>query len=229
MHPEEQTDREERTPAGDLKDLPAQSTLTQHGSKMDGVYRWTRYVYDWTRPFFLFGRDRLVDELSPPTGGRVCEMGCGTAHNLIRLARRRPDLQLLGVDASEAMLEIAQQKVDRAGLSGQITLVHGFAESYQPAAQMHVVLFPYSLSMMPFPAQAMENAASWLMPGGSLAVVDFGDLGRWPSVLRRPVLKFLNAFEVYPRPELFEHGTAGLALQADWRMGRYCVAAVFSR
>ena len=78
----------------------ASQGLEQHGEKMDGVYRWTRYVYDWTRPFFLFGRDALVDGLNPPQGGRVCELGCGTAHNLIRLARRRPDLQIIGVDAS---------------------------------------------------------------------------------------------------------------------------------
>jgi len=196
---------------------------------MDGVYRWTRYVYDWTRPLFLFGRDRLVDELDPPRGGRVCEMGCGTAHNLIRLARRRPDLQLLGVDASEAMLELAQKKVERAGLSSQITLVHGFAEAYQPAQPVHAVLFPYSLSMMPYPDRALENAAGWLVPGGCLAVVDFGDLTRWPSAPRALVLRFLNAFEVYPRPELFAQGPPGLRLQTDWRLGRYCVSAVLSR
>ena len=99
---------------------------------MDDVYRWTRYVYDISRPFFLLGRDRLVDELNPVHAATVLEMGCGTGHNLIRLARRRPDLHLIGVDASLAMLEIAQQKVNRQGLSQQIALAHGYAESYRP-------------------------------------------------------------------------------------------------
>lgn len=203
--------------------------LAQHGSKMDGVYRWTRYVYDWTRPLFLFGRDGLVDRLDPPPGGRVLEMGCGTAHNLVRLARRRPDLSLVGVDASEAMLEIARNKLVRLGLADRIQLVHGFAESYLPAQAIDVVLFPYSLSMMPDPARALENAAAWLAPGGILAVVDFGDLAAWPRLPRQLVLGFLNAFAVFPRPELFGAAPQGLDLRADWRLGRYCVTAMLSR
>ncbi|MGA0825132.1 MAG: class I SAM-dependent methyltransferase, partial [Burkholderiaceae bacterium] len=88
--------------------------LEGHGRRMDDVYRWTRHVYDLSRPFFLLGRNRLVDQLKPDPGSTILEMGCGTGHNLIRLARRRPDLQLVGVDASKAMLEIAQQKINRA-------------------------------------------------------------------------------------------------------------------
>lgn len=203
-------------------------SLEQHGAKMDSVYRWTRYVYDWTRPLFLFGRDRLVDALDPPEGGRVCEMGCGTAHNLIRLARRRPDLQLIGVDASEAMLEMARRKVRQAGLTAQITLVHGFAESYRPAGCVDVVMFPYSLSMMPRPDLAIQNASSWISPDGYLAVVDFGDLSGWPALPRRLVLEFLNRFEVYPRPELFSPEVSPLGVKANWRLGRYCVSAALS-
>ncbi|MFM1860246.1 MAG: hypothetical protein RL133_1746 [Pseudomonadota bacterium] len=202
--------------------------LKQHGSKMDQVYRWTRYVYDWTRPLFLFGRDRLVDTLDVPPGGLVCEMGCGTAHNLIRLARRRPDLQLIGVDASEAMLELARRKVRQAGLTERIQLVHGYAESYQPPSPMDRVIFPYSLSMMPRPDLAIQNASGWLRPGGYLAVVDFGDLSGWPAFLRRLVLQFLNRFEVYPRPELFSPEISPLGVKANWRLGRYCLSAVLS-
>ena len=196
---------------------------------MDEVYRWTRHVYDWTRPFFLFGRDRLVDQVNPPEGGTVCEMGCGTAHNLLRLARRRPDLALIGVDASEAMLEVARKKVDRAGLSARVQLVHGYAEAYQPEGPIDLVLFPYSLSMMPQPDLAIQNASRWLSPNGQLAVVDFGDLSGWPWVLRRPVMRFLNRFEVFPRPELFAPGANGLRVDADWRLGRYCVDARLRR
>lgn len=207
----------------------APEALTGHGSKMDRVYRWTRYVYDWTRPLFLFGRRGLVDGIDPPTGGRVCEMGCGTAYNLIRLARRRPDLRLLGVDASEAMLELARRNVARAGLASRITLVQGFAESYRPADPVDAVLFPYSLSMMPYPAQALTNAAGWLAPRGCLAVVDFGDFAGWPRVLRAPVLRFLEAFEVTPRPELFaQDAPAGLVKRVNWRLGRYWVTAAFT-
>jgi S-adenosylmethionine-diacylgycerolhomoserine-N-methlytransferase len=200
--------------------------LEQHGEKMDEVYRWTRHVYDWTRPFFLFGRDALVDGLDPPLGGRVCELGCGTAHNLIRLARRRPDLRIIGVDASSAMLEVAQQKIVRAGLQDQVVLVHGYAESFAPSEAVDAVLFPYSLSMMPEPELAIQNASGWLRDGGAIHVVDFGDLQGWPGVARKRLLGFLNRFEVYPRPELFESVPVSMQMDSRRKFGGYSVSAI---
>lgn len=204
-------------------------SLNSHGAKMDEVYRWTRYVYDWTRPLFLFGRDELVDRLNPPVGGRVCEMGCGTAHNLIRLARRRPDLRLLGVDASEAMLELAARKICNLGLEGQVELAHGYAESFRPSMPMDAVLFPYSLSMMPAPHSALLNAGSWLSEAGAIHFVDFGDLAGWPSIPRRMVQRFLNHFAVHPRPAAITEAAEGLKVELEWRYGRYCFAGVIRR
>lgn len=192
---------------------------------MDDVYRWTRYVYDISRPFFLLGRDRLVDELNPVHGATVLEMGCGTGHNLIRLARRRPDLHLIGVDASMAMLELAQRKVNRQGLSQQIALAHGYAESYRPQTPVAAVLFPYSLSMMPSPVDALRNAVAMLEPDGAIHVVDFGDLQSWFKPLQSRVLKFLNRFEVYPQPEVIDTLKHTGYLLRKWHWGRYCYSA----
>lgn len=203
--------------------------LNTHGAKMDDVYRWTRYVYDWTRPFFLFGRDGLVDSLNPPAGGHVCEMGCGTGHNLIRLARRRPDLHILGVDASEAMLGLAAKKIRKAGLENQITLAHGYAESFRPPTPMDAVLFPYSLSMMPDPQLALANAGGCLSRDGAIHLVDFGDLEDWPPLPRVMVQRFLNHFSVYPRPAVIEEATDGMKLEIHWRYGRYCFVGVLRR
>ena len=200
--------------------------LEQHGEKMDQVYRWTRHVYDWTRPFFLFGRNALVDRLDPPRGSRICELGCGTAYNLIRLAGRRPDLRIIGVDASQAMLELAQRNIKRAGMQDHVELVYGYGESYQPPEGIDVVLFPYSLSMMPEPALAIQNASGWLREGGAIHVLDFGDMRDWPGVVRKTLLRFLNRFEVFPRPELFELMPGEMEIAAEWRFGGYCVNAI---
>ena len=64
---------------------------------MDRMYRHQRHVYDLTRKFYLFGRDRLIRQLAPPRGAHVCEIGCGTARNLIALARRYPAIRLYGM------------------------------------------------------------------------------------------------------------------------------------
>ncbi|MEY3047618.1 MAG: hypothetical protein RL424_940 [Pseudomonadota bacterium] len=192
---------------------------------MDDVYKWTRHVYDLSRPFFLLGRDGLINELNPRQGATVLEMGCGTGHNLIRLARRRPDLQLIGVDASTAMLEMAERKVRKQGLSERVTLSHVYAESYKPQQAVAAILFPYSLSMMPSPLDALQNATAMLEPDGAIHVVDFGDLQSWFRPLRHQILRFLNRFEVYPQPEVIDDLKHTGYLLRRWHWGRYCYSA----
>ena len=57
---------------------------------------------------------------------KVLDLCCGTgdlAINLARLADR--DTEVTGIDYSQAMLEIAAEKVKTAGFDNKITLVHG--------------------------------------------------------------------------------------------------------
>jgi SAM-dependent methyltransferase len=52
-------------------------------------------------------------------GDLVLEMGCGTGEDAIQLARM--GVRVAATDASSAMLEVAQQKAEAAGLSGMIS------------------------------------------------------------------------------------------------------------
>ena len=74
------------------------------GASMDRIYRHQRHVYDLTRRYYLFGRDRLLRELQPPPGGRVLEIGCGTARNLLAAHDLYPTARLFGIDISREML-----------------------------------------------------------------------------------------------------------------------------
>jgi len=55
--------------------------------------------------------------------GRVLDLGCGPADIPIRLAKVLPSIQITAVDASEAMLGLAQRDIHSAGLGANITLV----------------------------------------------------------------------------------------------------------
>ena len=92
------------------------------------MYRRTRYIYDLTRKYYLLGRDRLLRDMELRSGDRVLEIGCGTARNLILLARRRPDVHCYGLDVSTEMLATAAASVKSRGLESRITLKHCFAE-----------------------------------------------------------------------------------------------------
>ncbi len=199
---------------------------------MDRIYRRQRHIYDLTRRHYLFGRDTLIEGLAGQPGERILEIGCGTARNLIRMARHYPGTELWGIDASTAMLQTAAAAVNATGFANRITLARGLAEDAAvlvPPEFDHVV-FSYSLSMIQEWRSAIAAAGTRAKPDGRIHLVDFADFGGlWPgtAALLRLWLKF---FHVCPRTELLP-GLQELAkTRQDCRMkllpGRY--AFVFS-
>ena len=204
-----------------------------HAALMDSVYRYQRYIYDFTRKYYLFGRDRLISEMKPASGSRIVEIGCGTARNLIRMAQCYPAVSLYGLDASAAMLEIAHSRIALAGLSDRIHLAHGYAEKLSPAmfgldSGFQEAVFSYSLSMIPDWKQALEAASRALSPHGRLHIIDFAGLGAWPGPLRAALRRWLSLFHVAPSADLV-HALAAAAQKCQQYQMLGAGYAVFCR
>jgi len=183
------------------------SDLVASDQLMDRLYRRQRHVYDFTRKYYLLGRDRLIQRLNPPAGGRVLEIGCGTARNLVVAARTHSDVRFFGIDISSEMLETARRLVAREGLTSDIRLARADAATFDPALIFGVpdfsrIFVSYSLSMMPGWQAVLERSLSWLMPGGELHVVDFGSQERLPGWFRLALRHWLALFHVMPRDDL---------------------------
>lgn len=182
------------------------ATVPDHAGRMDAIYRGQRHVYDATRKYYLLGRDRLIAELAPPPGGRVVELGCGTARNLIQAARRWPDAHFHGVDISNEMLATARAAVHRAGLGQRISLHQGDAAGFAPALlgedRVERVFMSYTISMIPEWRRAIAAGAAALAPGGRLEIVDFGQQERLPDLWRKLLFAWLARFAVTPRADL---------------------------
>ncbi len=175
--------------------------------KMDVIYRHQRFIYDATRRYYLFGRDRLIADLRPPANGAVLEIGCGTARNLIRAARRYPEARFYGLDVSEAMLRSARTSVTRCGLATRIVLRKGDATAFDPAKLFALdgfdrVFISYALSMIPAWRDVVRHAAACVAPGGELFIIDFGDFERYPALMRSTQLAWLRRFSVEPIPAI---------------------------
>jgi len=208
--------------------------------EMNQMYRLQRYIYDFTRKYYLLGRDRLLRDMELQSGDRVLEIGCGTARNLIHLARQRPDIHCYGLDASTEMLETAADKVKCHGLEQRITLKHCLAEELDHAktfgldAPFDAAFFSYSLSMIPTWPQAIDAALANLKPQKAFYVVDFWDQADWPRWFRALLKRWLDLFHVHHRPELLDHlrqldaqGIGKLTLQSV--AGRYAYLATFRK
>jgi S-adenosylmethionine-diacylgycerolhomoserine-N-methlytransferase len=202
---------------------------------MDAIYRTQRHFYDLTRKYYLLGRDRLIRHLSPPPGGSVLEIGCGTGRNLIVAARAWPEAHFFGIDISEAMLETARAKVAKAGLSDRITLAQGDATAFDAQALFGRPAFDrvfqsYTLSMIPDWQGAIREAAAKIAPGGRLDIVDFGQQNGLPLLWRKALFAWLAKFDVTPRATLrdvVEGVAATQGLEADFlplRLGYVWVA-----
>jgi len=203
------------------------------------MYRYTRHVYDLSRKYYLFGRDRLLRKMQIAEGDRVIEVGCGTARNLVKLRRHLERngvaAELFGLDASAEMLKTAQQSLDRRGLSG-IELRVGLAEKldyrdFGIDRPFDVIFFSYSLSMIPPWPEALMRAVEQVAPGGRIYVVDFWDQGGLPKFFGGTLRKWLDLFDVHYRPELPEKlnelKEQGLAAEVniDSIGGRYALLA----
>ena len=174
---------------------------------MDRMYRHQRHIYDLTRKFYLLGRDTLIDELDPPPGGNVLEIGCGTGRNLIVAARRYPKVRFFGLDISNAMLATARAEILRHALDGRIEVAQADATAFDSMALFGVARFDrvfvsYALSMIPAWRGALPRAMTALEPGGRLHIVDFGDFGGLPAGFGAALRAWLAAFDVHPREGL---------------------------
>ena len=209
-----------------------------HGRLMDRVYRLQRHFYDATRWFFLPGRDEMLKGIEIRPGDRVLEIGCGTARNLIKLARKHPEARFYGLDASSEMLKTAQRKVRRAGLKGRIELRQCLAGELDHKGTFNVyepfdtAFFSYSLTMMPMCLEAFDAALRNVKPGSTLHIVDFWDQKGLPRPFRWALGKWLRMFHVEHKPELIRHMEElgrrnGNSLIITPRFGRYALVARF--
>lgn len=120
-------------------------------------------IYDATR-FYLFDRERAIEALDVRRGDRVVDFACGTGMNFPYLSRR--GARIVGVDASEAMLERARRRAPGAELH------HADVTAFDPGPADRV-LCTYSLSMVAAWEDALAVMAATLGPDGRLVVLDF--------------------------------------------------------
>jgi S-adenosylmethionine-diacylgycerolhomoserine-N-methlytransferase len=184
--------------------------LEAHRRFLNAYYGPSKHIYDVTRKYYLFGRDRALRALAEDNRWTtLVEIGPGTGRNLAVLHRARPDARLGGVEASDEMLAHARGRCPWA------SFVRGFAESAD-VSTVHGeapdrILFSYCLSMVGDAPGALKRARDSLAPGGQVLVVDFADMAGMPVVPRKLFRAWLRTFHVTPLDVgLLEDGAASV-------------------
>lgn len=178
---------------------------------MNNMYRWTRHIYDASRKYYLLGRDTLIQNLNAKADNHICEVGCGTARNLIKMAQRYPDSYFYGLDASDEMLKTARTSLVKAGLNHETPVEQGLSQNFDPQKlfglknTLNTIVFSYALSIIPPWKASIDHALSLLPKGGEIHIVDFGGQEDLPKVFRAFLFWWLSLFHVYYKPEILDY------------------------
>lgn len=140
--------------------------------------------------------DRFLQAYDGRTDGRVVDLGCGPADILIRLADRRPQVTLVGVDGAEAMLALGRDSVTARGLNNRIRLVRGTLPGLDlPAHGFDAVISNSLLHHLPEPSVLWRETLRLGRPG---AVVLMVDLVRPESTADAEKIVETNAADEHP-------------------------------
>lgn len=120
----------------------------------------------------LYQRRLTVAALGLNPGDTVVDMACGTGLNFSLIQQAiGPDGRLIGVDLTDAMLAVAQQRVENNRWSN-VSLVQADATEFSYPTGIDGILSTYAMSHVPDAAGAIARGAAALSTGGRWAVLD---------------------------------------------------------
>lgn len=103
---------------------------------------------------------------------KILDLCCGTADWTIMLAKRYPHAKVIGMDFSQAMLEIGQHKVGDSGVNN-VTLETGNAmELPYENESFDLVTIGFGLRNVPDAMQVLEEIRRVLRPGGQMICLE---------------------------------------------------------
>lgn len=210
-------------------------THEQAAASYDRLSRW----FDlFEEPFERATRRRGLRLLHPGPGETVLEIGFGTGHDLVALARAvGPMGRVLGIDLSEGMRRVTERRLRDAGVADRIELTTGDAVAmpYRDAS-VDAIFIGFTLELFDTPEipVVLAECRRVLRPGGRLCVVALACRDE-PSMLTRLyerghdlLPQLIDCRPIPVKAALQESGfdIREVAAGSLWGLGVDCVCAV---
>ncbi|MCI0546296.1 MAG: class I SAM-dependent methyltransferase [Candidatus Rokubacteria bacterium] len=115
---------------------------------------------------------RSVARRAPPNA-RLLDVGAGGGAIAVRLALERPDLTIVAVDLSDAMLRAARRRVREAGLHRRVRVRKANSRKLPfPGRSFDMIISNALLHHLPDPTPSFDEMARLLTSGGSVFIRD---------------------------------------------------------
>lgn len=142
---------------------------------------------------------RVLERVDPGSGDRTLDVGCGTGGLAIEFAGRSPEGEVVGIDLSRPMIELARRRaaarsLDRLRFEVADAQVHAFdGEPFDHVVSRFGVMF------FDDPVAAFRNLSTALRPGGRLTFVCWRghDENPWLTVPRDAAARHIE----FPEPD----------------------------
>jgi demethylmenaquinone methyltransferase/2-methoxy-6-polyprenyl-1,4-benzoquinol methylase len=174
-------------------------------------------------------RDWGLEKLSAQTGERILEIGFGTGHCLVALAKAVGQTgHVTGVDISDGMRAVARTRLRKEGLSDLVDLHLGDAAKldFVEADSLDGVFMSFTLELFDNPEipRVLQECHRILRPGGRLAVVSMtktnppGMAVRMYEWFHEHVPDYADCRPIFARQALEENGfkIQDVSLSAMW-------------
>ncbi len=134
--------------------------------------------YDFLNHLLSLGLDflwrrKLVQSLPAEIPGPILDVATGTGDLALAILKYRPDLEIIGIDNTPAMLEIAHRKMLERN-SVYETVVGAAEQLPFKDNKFAVVAIAFGLRNIGFYSAALNEFQRVLQPGGRLLILEFG-------------------------------------------------------
>ena len=107
------------------------------------------------------------------SGGRVLDVHCGGGRWLVAMARRFPELQLMGIEAEPDSIARAKELIENTGLADRIRIEAVARTEVTRPGRFDLIYYQYALHGLPDPPASLRASWDALDPGGTLLVLDW--------------------------------------------------------
>ncbi len=157
------------------------------------VPKWNRFRH------LLSGNGGIHSDIALPkfgieAGHQVLDIGCGYGETCLEISQLvGPSGKVVGVDCTEAFLEIAQQEQAAAGVTNVEYLLGDAMTQELPADSFDVAFSRFGIMFFQSAVMALKNAHGALKPGGKLGLIVWRSLQENPCwrLAKEIALKYL--------------------------------------
>lgn len=148
-------------------------------SNIGAMFDSIAWRYDFLNHFLSFGIDRYwrrksINSLSGKfIRPLILDVATGTGDLAIEALRLIPE-KITGIDISEKMLSLGEQKLRKKGLTGKIRLMPGESENIIfPDNHFDIAMSAFGVRNFSDPLKGLSEMNRVLKPGGALMVLEF--------------------------------------------------------